>query len=85
MTGIGFQILTICSFGAEGNDAADGIVRRDADGDAIAWDDLDSKSPHPSAQLCEQLMTCIALNPIQSPRMHGDDRSLHIYEIVFTQ
>lgn len=77
--------LTVCLSGSEGDDAADRIVRGDADGDAIAWDDLDPKSPHPSAQLREHFMTCIALNPVEPPGMHGDDCPLHINEIVFTQ
>jgi hypothetical protein len=30
-------------------------------------------------------MTSIALDAIQTPRMYRDDRTLHIYEIVFAQ
>jgi hypothetical protein len=70
---------------AEGDDAANGVIRGDTDGHPIARHDLDAESPHPSAQLCENLMPCVALDPIQPPRMDGDDRALHIYKIVFAQ
>src|SRR5205085_8455152 len=35
----------------EGDDAADGIVRRDADGHAISGNHLDSEAAHPAAEL----------------------------------
>jgi len=70
---------------AEGDDAANGVIGRDTNGHAIARHDFDAKSAHPSAQLCENLVPCVALDPIEPPGMDGDDRALHIYEIVFTQ
>ena len=70
---------------AEGDDAADRIVRRDADGHAIARNDLDAEAAHPAAQLREHFVAGVALHAIQAPGMDGDDRALHIYEIVFAQ
>jgi hypothetical protein len=70
---------------AEGDDAANGVIRRDTDGHPIARHDFDAESPHPSAQLSENLVAGVALDSIEPPRMDGDDRALHIYEIVFTQ
>jgi hypothetical protein len=69
----------------ESDDAANGVIRRDTDGHPIAGHDFDAESPHPSAQLCENLVPCVALDSIEPPGMDGDDRTLHIYEIVFTQ
>ena len=71
--------------GAEGDDAADGIVRRHADGDAVTGNDFDSKAAHPAAQLCKNFVARIALNSVQPAGMHRDDRSLHINQIVFAQ
>ncbi len=71
--------------GAEGDDPADGIVGGDADGDAIARDDLDAEAPHPPAQLREHFMARITLHSIQPPGMDRDDGPLHIYKIVFAQ
>jgi len=70
---------------AEGDDAPDGIVGRDANRHAVTGDDLDSEAAHPSAQLGEYFMTRIALDSIQPPRMHCYHGSLHVYEIVFAQ
>ena len=70
---------------AEGDDASHGVIRRDTDGHPIARNHLDAETPHPSAQLCENFVPCVALNAIQPPRVDGDDRALHIYEIVFAQ
>ena len=70
---------------AEGDDAANGVIRGDTNGHPIARHDFDAKSPHPPAQLCENLVPCVALDPIEPTRMDSDDRALHIYEIVFAQ
>jgi hypothetical protein len=70
---------------AEGDDASHGVVRRDTDGHPIARNHLDAEAPHPPAQLCENLVSCVALDAIQPPGVDRDDRALHIYEIVFAQ
>jgi len=70
---------------AEGDDASHGVIRRDTDGHPIARNHLDAEAPHPSAELCENLVPCVALDAIQTPGVDGDDRALHIYEIVFAQ
>jgi hypothetical protein len=85
LSGIGFQNLVVFLSGAEGNDAADRIVGGHADGHAITRDDLDAEPPHPAAQLREHFMSRITLHAIEAPGMHGDDRSLHVYQIVFAQ
>jgi hypothetical protein len=70
---------------SEGDDASHGVVGRDTDGYPIPRNHLDAETPHPSAQLCENLVSCVALDAIQTPGVDGDDRTLHIYEIVFAQ
>jgi len=69
----------------ESNDAANGIVGRDADGNAVAWYHFDAEAPHPPAQLRENLVTCVALDTIQPSGMDGDHSALHVNEIVFAQ
>jgi hypothetical protein len=71
--------------GAEGDDAADRVVGGNANGDAIAGDDLDAEAPHPPAQLREHFMARITLHSIQPARMDRHDGSLHVYQIVFAQ
>jgi hypothetical protein len=63
---------------SECNDAANGIVRRDPDGDPIARHNLDTKATHAAAQLREHLVSRIALNAIQTSAVHCHNRSLHI-------
>ena len=64
--------------GAEGNDAPDWIVRRHADGHAITGDYFDTEAPHPAAQLSEHFVAGIALDAIQTSRVHRYYSSLHI-------
>jgi hypothetical protein len=71
--------------GSERDDAANGIVRRNANGDAITRHDFDTEPAHPAAQLGEHFMTGVALNSIQPPAVHRYDRPLHVDEIVFAQ
>ena len=71
--------------GAEGDDAADGVVRRHADGDPVAGNDLDSKAAHPAAQLREHFVASIALHSVKPTGVDRDDRALHINQIVFAQ
>ena len=71
--------------GSEGDDAANRVVRRHANGDTIAGHDLDSEAAHPSAQLGEHFMAGIALDAVQPAAMNRDDSSLHVDEIVLAQ
>jgi hypothetical protein len=81
--GTGFQDSLLS--GAERDDAADRIIRRDAYGDAIAGHDLDPEAAHPAAQLREDLMTRVTLDAVEAARMNGDDGPLHVDQIVFAQ
>ena len=64
--GVAFnEVMLPC---AEGDDAADRVVRRDTDGHAIAGNHLDAEAPHPAAQLCENFVPGVALDAIQAPR-----------------
>ena len=49
---------------AERDDSADGVVWGDADGNAVAGNDLDAEAPHPTTQLRENLMSCVALDAV---------------------
>jgi hypothetical protein len=59
--------------------------RGDADGDAVARNDLDAKAAHAAAQLRQHFVAGVALHAVQSTRVHGDDRALHVDQIVFAQ
>jgi hypothetical protein len=50
--------------GAEGDDAPDRIVRRNANRDSITRNDLDSEPPHAATQLREHFMSCVTLHTI---------------------
>jgi len=63
---------------AERDDAADRIVGRDANRYAVTGDDLDAETPHPAAQLSEHFVAGIALDAIQTSRVHRYYSSLHI-------
>lgn len=71
--------------GSKCNDAADRVVRRDADGHAISWNYLDTKAAHAAAQLREDFVTGVALNAVETAAVHRDHCSLHIDQIVFAQ
>ena len=71
--------------GAERDDAANRIVGRDANGDSIPGNDLDSEASHPAAQLCENFVSGVALHSIQSAGVDRHDGPLHIYQVVFAQ
>ena len=49
---------------AEGDDAPDRIVRRDADGDSIARNHLDAETTHTAAELGEHFVAGIALHAV---------------------
>jgi hypothetical protein len=69
----------------EGDDAANRIVRRHADGHAISGDNLDSEAAHPAAELGQHFVAGIALYSVEAPTVHGHDSALHIDEIVLAQ
>ena len=50
---------------AEGDDAAGGIVRRYADGDAVARHHLDAEPPHAPAQLRKHFLARVTLHAIE--------------------
>jgi len=70
---------------AEGNDAPDGIVRRNANGHAISRNNFDAEAAHSAAELREHFVSRVALNPIEAPAMNSHYRTLHVYEIVLAQ
>ena len=70
---------------AEGNDAPDGIVRRNANGHAISRNNFDAEAAHSAAELREHFVTRVALNPIETAAMNGHHGTLHVYEIVLAQ
>ena len=70
---------------AEGDDAADGIVWRHANGDPVARHDLDTEPAHPPAELGENLVAGIRLHPVQPAAVNGDNCALDIDQIVLTQ
>ena len=70
---------------AEGNDAPDRIVRRNADGHAISRDDLDAEAAHSAAELGQHLVTSVALHTVQTTAVHRDHGALHINEIILAQ
>ena len=70
---------------AEGDDASDGIVRRDADGDAIARNHLDAEAAHSAAELCEHFVAGIALHAVKPAAVNRHDCALHVNEIVLAQ
>ena len=63
---------------AERDDSALRIVGGDANGDAVAGDDFDAESPHPSAQLRQNFVTRVHLDAIEATTVHGHDRALHV-------
>ena len=73
------------SASAEGDDAADGIVRRDADGYAVAWHHLDPEAAHAAAELGKHLVALIALHAVQTAAVDRHDGTLHINQIVLAQ
>ena len=70
---------------AEGDDASNRIVRRDADGDSVTRHDLDAESPHATAELSEHLVAGVALHAVKTSAVHRHDRALHVDKIVLAQ
>ena len=73
------------SAGAEGDDAPNGIVGGNADGDAIPGNHLDPEAAHSAAQLRKNLMTLIALHAVKPAAVYRHDRALHVNQIVLAQ
>ena len=63
---------------AEGNDAPDRIVRRDANGHAISRHHLDSKTAHAAAQLGKHLVSLVTLHAVKTAAVNRHDRALHV-------
>src|SRR5687768_10307701 len=70
---------------AEGDDAADGIVRRDADSDAVPGHNLDAEPSHAAAQLRENFVSLVARDAIQAPAVDSHYGALHVDQIVLAQ
>jgi hypothetical protein len=70
---------------AEGDDAPDRVVRGYPDGDAVAWNNLDSKTAHTAAQLCEDLVALVALHAIQTAAVNRHHSALHVDQIILAQ
>ena len=75
----------MCLSGSEGDDAADRVIRRNANGDAVAWNNFDSEATHPAAQLRQHFMPGVTLHAVQPTRVNRNHGSLHINQIVFAQ
>ncbi len=69
----------------EGDDAPHGIVRRYANGDAIARNNFNAEAAHAAAELGKDFMTGVALDPVEAAAVNGDDGALHIDEIILAQ
>ena len=63
---------------AEGDDASNRIVRRNADGYAVTGHDLDAESPHAPAELSEHFVAGVALHTVKTSAVHRHDRALHV-------
>jgi hypothetical protein len=70
---------------AEGDDAADGVVRRDANGDPVARHDFDPEPTHAPAELREHLVARVALHAVEATAVHRNDGALNINQVVLTQ
>jgi hypothetical protein len=69
----------------EGNDASDGIVRRNTDGHAISRDNFDAEAAHSAAELGEYFVAGVALHAVETAAVNRHDRPLHVDEIVLAQ
>ena len=70
---------------AERDDTPDRVVRRNADRHPIARNDFDTEAAHSTAELGQHLMAGITLHPIQPATVHGNDRALHVNQIILAQ
>ena len=70
---------------AEGDDAPNRIVRRDANGHAIARDYLDAEAAHSAAELGQHFVAGVALHAVKTAAMHRDHGALHVNQIILAQ
>jgi hypothetical protein len=70
---------------AEGNDAANRVVRRDAHGNPIARHDFDTEPPHAATELGKYLVAGVALHAVEPTAVYRDDGTLNVNQIVLTQ
>src|SRR5262249_52558156 len=70
---------------SEGDDAANGIVWRNADGHAVARDYLDAEAAHSAAELGQHLVACITLHAVKTAAVDRDHGALHINQIILAQ
>ena len=66
----------------EGDDAADGIVRRNADGHAIPGNHFDAEAAHSTAELGQHFVAGVALHAIETAAVDRHHRALHVDEIA---
>ena len=71
--------------GAECNDAPNGVVRRNADGHAIARNDFDTEAAHSTTELGQHFMAGVTLHSVEPATVHGDDGALHVNQIILAQ
>jgi hypothetical protein len=69
----------------EGDDSANRVVRGYADGNAVAWNYLDSEAAHPTAQLRQHFVPRVTLHAVQPTGVNRYNGSLHVNQIVFAQ
>ena len=70
---------------AEGDDAPNRIVRRDANGYAIARDYLDAEAAHSAAELGQHFVSGITLHAVETAAVDRNHGALHINEIILAQ
>ena len=70
---------------AEGDDAPDGIVRRNADRHAITGNHFDAEAAHAAAELGQNFVAGVALHAVETAAVYRHDRALHINQIVLAQ
>ena len=69
----------------ERDDAPDGIVRRDADGNAISRNDLYAEATHAPTQLSEHFVAGVALYAVKTAAVNCHHGALHVNQIVLAQ
>ena len=87
----GFRLSVVLEFKsfwlacAEGDDAPDRIVRRDADGHAVSRHHLDAEAAHAAAELGEHFVAGVALHAVETAAVNRHHGALHVDEIVLAQ
>ena len=70
---------------AEGDDAPDRIVRRNADRHSVTRDDFNTEPTHPAAELGQHFVAGVTLHAVKPATMHGYHCALHVDQIVLAQ